>query len=135
MEYQLEVSTSVFLAISYNTNERAFEIANVGNATAINITFDDLTLAEADKIVLVFPKYPYLRAGERYLFQINSYKKGNPIDFPFAAHLIEEHANKDYVLIVRFEDILRKKIHQRVRLGVSGPKLLSSDEMIERVKG
>ncbi|HAM52965.1 MAG TPA: hypothetical protein DCP92_20555 [Nitrospiraceae bacterium] len=135
MKHQIEVSTSAFLAISYNMNEKVFEIANVGNATAINITFDDLTLDAADKIVLVFPQYPYLRAGDRDLFQINSYKEGQPVDFPSSAHLIKESANKNYVLIVRFEDILGKKIHQRVRLAVSGPKLLSPDEMIERMKG
>jgi hypothetical protein len=133
MKHQLEVSTSAFLAISYDKNEKKFEIANVGNATAINITVDDLTLDEAEKILLVFPQYPYLRAGERYLFLINSYKKGQPIDSPFEAHLEEQYAKKDYVLTVRFEDILRRNIRQLVRLGISGPKLLSSKETIEGV--
>jgi hypothetical protein len=129
MEHQLEVSTSAFLAISYNKKELAFEIANVGNGTAINITVDDLILDAENKIVLMFPQYPYLRAGDSHLFQIDSYKAGKPIDFPFSAHLIKDYANKDYIVTVRFEDILRRKRCQQVRLGVSCPKLLRLDEV------
>ena len=133
MEHQLEVSTSAFLAISYNKKEQAFEIANVGNASAINITVDDLKLDVECKIMLMFPRYPYLRAGDSQLFQINSYKEGKPINFDFSAHLIKDYANKDYIVTVRFEDILRKKRCQQVRLGVSGPKLLISDEIMKRL--
>jgi hypothetical protein len=90
---------------------------------------------EKEEIRLMFPSYPYLRAGERFLFYIASYKdKGDEIvDFPFDAHLIQEFANKDYFVSIKFEDILRRKKCQQVRLGISGPKLLSDAEIMKRL--
>lgn len=133
MKHQIEVSTTALLTISYDKTENRFELANVGNATAINIAVDDVVLDEKEKIRLAFPSYPYLRDGERQLLSITSYKGDEVVDFPFGAHLIQEVANKDYLVSIKFEDILRREKCQQVRLGVSGPKLLFSEEMMERL--
>ncbi len=126
MKHQIEVSTTALLTISYDKTEGKFELANVGNATAINISINDVVIDEKEKIRLEFPSYPYLRAGERHLFNATSYKGDEVVDFSFDAHLIQEHANKDYLVFIKFEDILRKEKSQQVRLGISGPKLLST---------
>ncbi|OIO31921.1 MAG: hypothetical protein COS28_03335 [Nitrospirae bacterium CG02_land_8_20_14_3_00_44_33] len=133
MKHQIEVSTTALLTISFDKTERMFELANVGNATAINIAVDDVVIDKKEKIRLTFPSYPYLRAGERKLFSVTSYKGNEVVDFPFEAHLIQELANKDYLASIKFEDILRREKCQQVRLGVSGPKLLSTEEMMERL--
>lgn len=133
MKHQIEVSTTALLTISYDKTENRFELANVGNATAINIAVDDVVIDEKEKIRLAFPSYPYLRAGERQLLSITNYKGDEVVDFSFDAHLIQEVANKDYLVSIKFEDILRREKCQQVRLGVSGPKLLPSEEMMERL--
>ena len=133
MKHQIEVSTTALLTISYDKTENRFELANVGNATAINIAVDDVVIDEKEKIRLAFPSYPYLRAGESQLLSITNYKGDEVVDFSFDAHLIQEVANKDYLVSIKFEDILRREKCQQVRLGVSGPKLLSSEEMMERL--
>ena len=133
MKHQMEVSTTAVLSISYDKTESRFELANVGNATAINIVIDDVVIDEKERIRLVFPSYPYLRAGKRQLFSITNYKGDEEVDFSFDAHLIQEVANKNYLVSIKFEDILRREKCQQVRLGVSGPKLLFSEEIMERL--
>jgi len=55
------------------------------------------------------------------------------VDFSFDAHLIQEVANKNYLVSIKFEDILRREKSQQVRLGVSGPKLLSTEQIMEKL--
>lgn len=133
MEHQLEVSISSFLALSCNKNEMALEIANVGNATAMNISIDNLILHTVDKIEVEFPRYPYLRAGDRRLFQVNTYRNKKIFDFDFYDHIVsEDHVNNNYSVVVRFEDVLRRKKHQRIKLYISGPKLPSTEELKDK---
>jgi len=128
IKHQLDVSTTARLAITVNKYNE-FEIANVGNGVAVNINIDDLIISSKEQIKIKFPSFLYLKPDSKETFEVKNYKDNKEIDFPFFAHLNNSYANKDFFLIIRFEDILKHKRVEYIRLGISGPKLISTEDI------
>lgn len=127
---QIDISVMPSLALSKNGIDK-FELINIGNGTACNIKFDEVSISKVTindikgffEAKLTIGGALCLTKNEKTEVKVESFINGKPTEINFSAHLDEKYANKQFSLYVYFEDILHRKYRQELSLGKEGPTI------------
>jgi hypothetical protein len=120
---QMDISILPSIIVFKAEKNDSFKIKNVGNGVAVNIKFDDTILSKELDVCLRFPQVLALLPGTTELIKIESIRNGEVVDFPFHSHFDQRYANRQWKVMVTFEDVARQKYQQILMLGMEGPYL------------
>jgi len=102
-----------------------FEVSNVGNGTALNVSINDIIISKIEEVRVRFPEpVPVIRSGESMPIFAESLKQGQIQNPPnvFFAHLNPTYANRSFEFAISFEDIESRSFCAKQSIG---PKKIS----------
>jgi hypothetical protein len=83
-----------------------FQLRNIGNSPALNISIADILLDSEFDVKINFPDYiPFLRKDDNTVIKAEGYKKGKPAGDFFNAHLYKEYANRSLKIVITFHNL------------------------------
>ena len=131
--HQLDVEVSPYLSLVRVKTDTAgerdkFELKNLGNGTALNISIDDVKLCSEPLIILKFFDIPYLQPNEKSIIHAQNYQDNEPITPGFGVELDEKYSDNNHEVTLRYFDVLNRQIIQKLTLGKSGLKFVKQNK-------
>jgi hypothetical protein len=101
---QTELQLRPFVIIVPEQN--SFQLRNVGNGTALNISVADVLIDQAFDVKIHFPDHiSFLSKNDTTSIKAEGYRKGKPAGDFFNAHLYKEYANRSLKLVIEFQNV------------------------------
>jgi hypothetical protein len=101
---QTEVQLRPFVIVK--PTKDGFQVSNIGNGPAINISIGDVVVDATEDVAIHFPEsIPVLSNGISVPIRADSFKKGKPAGDFFIAHLNPYYANRTLPLNIEFQNV------------------------------
>lgn len=138
MVKQTELRIRPQLIVYLDEKGQYFNIMNVGNGTAMNVAVINylpvIMNMKEQKVTLVFDKINYIMPGQERRLIYRAYNSRNrrieeDTAQMFMGHLVEQYANKNYLLHINYANIEGTTYSSKVQCGKGGIKLLETKKL------
>ncbi|MDA8103948.1 MAG: hypothetical protein M0Z71_01080 [Nitrospiraceae bacterium] len=101
---QTELQLRPFVIVIPEHN--SFQLRNIGNGAALNISVADVQIDNAFDVKIHFPDHIIFLSKENTTsIKAEGYRNGSPVGDFFNAHLYQEYANRSLRLVIEFQNV------------------------------